>query len=252
MRELRDSDVINALDGEIRICATCGYWGGRGTRFESGPNRRRGTLGQIQHVDINSTSLQLGELLGHLRRIPDSLLELSAFRAERVVLEILSEVLACEVRPVGGVKDKGIDGYIVAGDELKTIVQVKWHRNTRRAESVKVVREFAGTLVARAIPRGLLVTTSAAISPEAKAEIQSINEREVVDVGRLEIDVSTYNDVLDMLDLAWTRIGADFESLNFYLREEAAKVMIFDHFDTFDDSFEGPLPSRHRKTAGDS
>lgn len=201
---------ISEFFGRMLVCSACGYWGGRGTRdLGNGPWNHRGALGVVRLYDLNAPELPLGPLLRHLRSVPDSLLQLSPFRAERVVMDLLKESLACEVRPVGGVKDGGVDGYIVAGDELKTIVQVRWHRDTRRAESVRVVREIAGTLVARGVPHGLLVTTRERMSPDGEEEIAQIARKELVGLGPLRLEVRTYQDVLDMLELAWANMGSD-------------------------------------------
>jgi hypothetical protein len=113
------------LGGRVVLCPRCGNWGGRGTRFEMGPVNHRGSLGLVHRIDLDSPELTIGELVGYLKEVPDALFELSPFRAEQFVMDLLREALDCEVRPVGGRKDGGVDGYIVAGEQLKTIVQVK-------------------------------------------------------------------------------------------------------------------------------
>ena len=133
-------------------------------------------------------------------------------------MDLLKEALDCEVRPVGGRNDGGVDGYIVAGEQLKTIVQVKWHRDKHRAEGVRLVREIAGTLVARGVPQGMLVTTSERMSRAGMRELEQIGRRELADIGPIRLDVRTYNDILDMLELAWTNLGGDFESVTPWLR----------------------------------
>jgi len=212
-------DAVAYFGESVLLCATCGYWGGRGER-NGGPVNCRGALGVVHRVDINSSDLRLVELVGHLRRVPNHLLQLSPRRAEQVVMDVLHEVLDCEVKPVGGVKDGGVDGYIVSGDTLKTIVQVKWHREPKRAESVRLIREIAGTLVARGVPSGLLVTTCERISREAGTEIKTFATREIVGLGALRIDVKTYQDLLDMLELAWAQLGSTFVSAVPWLSED--------------------------------
>jgi hypothetical protein len=223
---------VNTEVGELMLCPICGYWGGRGTReLGHGALNARGVLGVVglhRHSasrcidahkwdesgspDLNSPMLSFDQVLGQLQALPSRLLTLSPHRAEAIVADLLADVLDCEVRRIGGVRDGGVDGYIVVGGEIKSIVQVKWHRNSRRAESVRLVREIAGTLLARGIPRGLLVTTSERLSPDAEREIETLRSREVNNCGRIAIDAATYSDLLDMLELAWARRGGDFEA----------------------------------------
>jgi Restriction endonuclease len=225
--------------GRLLLCRACGYWGGRGTReLGHGPYNLRGVLGAVSQkaksgglwnvpegqapddIDLESGDLTFDQLLSQLQALPSRLLQLSPQRAEVVVMDLLAEVLECEVRHVGGVHDGGVDGYIVAGDRIRSIVQVKWHRDTAKAERVGVVREIAGTLLARGVPNGLLVTTSERLSSAAEQEINTIGTREITRMGRMSIDTATYSDLLDMLELAWARRGDDLLIANPWLRDE--------------------------------
>jgi restriction endonuclease Mrr len=143
-------------------------------------------------------------------------------------MSLLAEVLECEVRHVGDTGDGGVDGYIVAGENIKSIVQVKWHRSTHKAERVGVVGEIAGTLLARGVPNGLLVTTSERLSPDAQREIDAVNRRVVTSIGRINVDAATYSDLLDMLELAWGRRGEDFMKVNPWLRDGEELGWIWD------------------------
>jgi restriction system protein len=134
-------------------------------------------------------------------------------------MDLIREVLQCEVVAVGGRRDGGVDGYIVRSDGLKTLVQVKWHRDKDRAESVRLVREVAGTLLARVIPNGLIVTTRSHLSRDAARELELVSEREVTKVGRIQLGVHLYQDLLDMLEIAWVRQGESFEPATPWLRD---------------------------------
>lgn len=231
---------LSGVEGYALLCAQCGYWGGRGQRHggpynriapgEADENRyRKGTLGRVRYVDLDSAEVQTKHLIEYLRRVPDAMFELSPLKAERFVMDLLREALECEVRPVGGSNDGGVDGFIVAGDAIKTIVQVKWHRARRRSEGVRLVREIAGTLVARGVPHGLLVTTSERVSAAGQREIAEIGGREILGIGPMRLDVRTYNDVIDMLELASAKTNADFESLVAPLHR-GDRILMFDPF----------------------
>lgn len=221
--------------GSLLYCPDCGYWAGRGTRL-GGPVDNRVARGLLDLVDLDQATID--QLLGHLRTVPDRMRQLDPFRAESFMVELLAETLGCEVRPVGGRKDGGVDGYIVAGDGRRAIVQVKWRETTDKGESVSVVREVAGTMLARGVPAALIVTSRTHMSRPATLEMAEIAQREVVHLGRLRISAMVYQDIIDMLDLAWTRRGGDIAAVTPWLREgtpesgigdEPNRDWVFDH-----------------------
>lgn len=183
-----------------------------------GPALNRVVRGVVDFIDLDDATLD--QLLYQISTLPDRLRRFDPFRAEVIVADLLAETLDCEVRPVGGRRDGGVDGYIVAGDGARSIVQVKWRETGDRGESVSVVRELAGTMLARGVPSALLVTTRNRMSKPANDEIELISKRDVVGLGKLSIDTMVYQDVIDMLQLAWTRRGGDFEAVIPWLRPE--------------------------------
>lgn len=127
-------------------------------------------------------------------------------RAEQFVVDLISDYLQCEVKPVGGVKDGGIDGYIIRGDEIHSIIQVKWREDKDKAEGVKVVREVGGTLLARGIPNGILVSTRDHYSKPAKKEAEIISTRELSGIGKMNLTLLDYHNILDMLEISNTKL----------------------------------------------
>jgi len=185
----------------IAICPNCGYWVARGTRdFGQGPTMARHALPRIIRYNIDSSDVPISALLTYLARNSDKLLSIDPFKAEELVCDLLRDHLNCEVLHVGGRKDRGIDGYVIAGDGLNTIVQVKWRRDNHGGEGVKVVRELIGTLVSRRVPRGLLVTSKLHLTHEALREIDDAQKSPLVTEG-LRLSYKTYADVLAMLAL---------------------------------------------------
>jgi hypothetical protein len=202
---LRDTGVE---DERFYVCLRCGYWSGIGFRDWNSHlhmDPLRGVIARYRPLSPLDRA-QTDYLVTHLRRTPKDLTKLSPKRAEGFVMDLLSDYLDCEVRALGGVKDKGIDGYILAGDELACIIQVKWRESTGGAESVGVVREVAGTLLARGVPAGILVSTRVRYSKEAVSEAQIVSKRKVAGLGRLKLELLDYNDILDMLNLSATRL----------------------------------------------
>lgn len=182
------------------ICKNCLYWGGRGTR-DNGPVLNRGILGRIDFLN-NLEEARIEQVITFLNSNIEKIYELSPRQAEKLLPEILHDYLDCEVLALGGVKDKGIDALAIHGDNTKMIIQIKWRKNSNKAESVSVVREVGGTLLARKIPKGFIITTSKQFSSEAKSEAKLISKNTVLELGKLEIQLNDFNNIIDMFEIA--------------------------------------------------
>jgi len=216
-------------DENIQLCLGCGYWGGIGFRewnshFHSHP--KRGVIGRyksIEPIDAQSTEY----LATHLRRFPNQLTNISPARSETFVMDLLSDYLGCEVRTLGGIKDGGVDGYILKGSSISTIVQVKWHESTNKAEGVKVVREVAGTLLARHVPQGILVSNRKKFSKPALQEAKSISELSLNDLGQIKLDLMDYQNILDMLEITSAKLTQNM-GVNDWFKFDLEEECIFD------------------------
>ncbi|AZD28866.1 restriction endonuclease [Pseudomonas chlororaphis] len=205
-------------DENIQICLRCGYWGGIGFRewnshMHSHP--MRGVIGRykaINPIDAQSTEY----LVSHFRRFPEQLPNISPRRSETFVMDLLSDYLGCEVRSLGGTKDGGVDGYILKGEDISTIIQVKWHESLNKAESVRVVREVAGTLLARHVPKGILVSNRIKYSSPAKEEAESISRLCLEGLGDIELTLMDYNNILDMLEISNTKLVENMKVEDWY------------------------------------
>lgn len=205
-------------DENIQICLNCGYWGGIGFRDWNShmhAHPMRGVIGRYQAINpIDAQSTEY--LISHFRRFPDQLPNISPKRSEEFVMDLLSDYLDCEVKTLGGTKDGGVDGYILKGNDISTIIQVKWHESLNKAESVKVVREVAGTLLARHVPKGILVSNRIRYSKPATKEAESISELRLEGLGNIELTLMDYNNILDMLEISNTNIVEDMKVEDWY------------------------------------
>jgi hypothetical protein len=191
--------------GKLLVCTGCNYWGGRGKRPHP-TSVERGLLGRYSFI-TNPDRVPVERLLSHFRSHPTDLLSLSPRKAESIVVAILKEALDCDVVLVGGVKDNGIDALIHGADGTKTIVQVKWRESSQKSESVSVVREVGGTILARGVPRAIVISTRKQFSPAARKEAELISQRELVGAGKLDMTLKNFNDMIDMLEVATRHIG---------------------------------------------
>lgn len=184
----------------ILVCNNCLYWGGRGSRVD-GPYSTRGVLGRMEFLN-NPNEAKLEQILLYLNNNIEKIYDLSPREAEKLLPHILKDYLDCEVLAVGGVKDKGIDALAIHGNDTKMIIQIKWRQNQSRSESVSVVREVAGTLLARKIPKGFIITTRKKFSNDAIKEAKLIEDNIIHGVGKLELTLNDYNNLIDMFEIS--------------------------------------------------
>lgn len=194
-------EVVTVGDhGIVLFCKNCFYWGGRGART-FGPVDARGILGRIDFVS-NPDEAQIDAVINHLNADIDRLYDLTPRQAEKILPAVLSDYLKCEVKAIGGTKDKGIDALAIRSDDSKMLIQIKWREKKNKAEAVSVVREVGGTLLARQIPAGILISTRDRFSIDAVTEASLISQNEILNVGKLQLELKDFNDLIDMFDIS--------------------------------------------------
>ncbi|WBX72938.1 restriction endonuclease [Tenacibaculum pacificus] len=182
------------------VCKNCFYWGGRGTR-PGGPTNTRGNLGRLNFIS-NPDDVKLELLINHLQQNVDRLYNLTPRQAEKLMPSVLSDYLKCEVKGIGGTKDGGIDALAILGENEKMIIQIKWREKKKGAEAVSVVREVGGTLLARKIPKGLIISTRKKFSKTAIEEANLISQHEIIEMGKIELKLNDFNDLIDMFNIS--------------------------------------------------
>ncbi|TON82667.1 restriction endonuclease, partial [Vibrio parahaemolyticus] len=120
-----------------------------------------------------------------------------------------------------------VDGYILKGNDISTIVQVKWHESTNKAESVKVVREVAGTLLARHVPKGIFVSNRQRFSKPAREEAELISQLSINNLGQIKLELMDYQNILDMLEITSTKITKDMK-IDDWFKFDLEEDCIFD------------------------
>lgn len=208
-----ENSYSESLDDDfcyILICPSCGSWKGRlcfdnskmvnGNFFEL--IHDIGINGKIRKIPLDSKDISTASLLKYLSNHHSHMTKMNPFRAEKFAMDLLRDWFECDVAYVGGSKDGGVDGYLLNNNDITSIIQVKWRRDTNKAESISTIRELAGTMLVNNIPSGYVVTTRDHISPQSKQEIESINNRSITGIGHLDIGFKGYNDLIDMIDLS--------------------------------------------------
>jgi restriction system protein len=143
-------------------------------------------------------------------------------------MALLAEVLECEVRAVGAPQDGGVDGYVVRSDAIRSIVQVKWRQDTTKAESVSIVREVAGTLLAHGVPDGIIVSTRDHFSSAARDTAAKLERREITDIGKLRLQLVDYHLIMDMLDITTRKLTAELRAEEWFPMQAHDDCCVFD------------------------
>ncbi len=163
---------------------------------------------------IWKTPLEAAEQeLGEFSR---SLSTLSPTEVEKLVGEVLSQYLQCEVRHVGRPHDHGIDLLVIRGDE-SIAVQVKYRRHPDKRESVIPIREFVGAMIGEGFTRGIYVTTAPGYTKDAKRYTETLGRTfaplNLVSIHELRDFIGNLSsDRWGVYDRAWAddaRFGAD-------------------------------------------
>lgn len=186
--------------GIVYVCRNCFYWGGRGTR-PGGPTNTRANLGRLSFLQ-NPDEVRLELLINHLNQNIERLYNLTPSQAEKLLPSVLKDYLDCDVKVIGGVKDGGIDALALRSENEKVLIQVKWREKKKGSEAVSVVREVGGTLLARQIPNGLIISTRKKFSATAIKEAKLISQNEIVEIGKIDLQLKDFNDLIDMFEIS--------------------------------------------------
>lgn len=198
MRNLAKYDDYNT----VFVCDKCFYWAGKGVSGDDFLSiQNRAILSLINFVQ-NPDDVDLGIMINYLNNNIDRIFDLTPRQAEKIVPIILSDYMKCEVLAFGGVKDKGIDALAIHNNDYKILIQIKWRENKYGAEKVSVVREVAGTLLARQIPKGLIISTRNKFSKEAINEADLISRNEIINIGKMNLELKDFNDLIDMFEIS--------------------------------------------------
>lgn len=210
---------------QLFVCLSCGFWGGRGSRMDNVYEKipLRGVLGIYKPIKPLK-DLETDYLITHLRRFPNQLPNIGPRRAEKFVIDLLSDYLKCEVKPIGGTRDKGVDGFVLKGDIISSIIQIKWREDVKGAESVRVVREVAGTLLARGVPSGILVSNKDHFSKDAIQDAKNISQLKIEALGKMELTLVDYHNILDMLEISSRRLTEEMKLQDWLNIEEGYQV----------------------------
>jgi restriction endonuclease len=165
---------------EISHCAECGWWCVR----NSWSNVRTGADGNwprsfgseywpiLKRFQADSAEIPIETLRRHLRQRYSDVSQISAQKAEELVLAVFKEhYKGAEVRYFRGstfAADDGIDLVIVDVNEGQIGVQVK-RRINRSSEPVHEVKSFVASLFLNGMRKGVYVALSSQFSKQSQA-----------------------------------------------------------------------------------
>lgn len=142
----------------------------------------------VQRFDITSKEIPVRILRNRLSRRFADIRSINPRALERLIQDIFTDFLDCEVQLTSETRDGGYDLYAIISNE-PCLIEVK-RRATPTTESVKLIREFFGVLSLNQIRRGIVVSTGERFSKDAHtaAEIAShLPERTVIDLINYDV-----------------------------------------------------------------
>jgi len=160
-------------------CSHCGWWGiilGDNIHIEDYgylKERKFHVSGTLRRFNVEDPDVCLNDLVFWLKRKETAIKDVDPFKFERLVCECLKNIYPeCEVRLVGGRKDRGIDIYVAQSNDFPILVQVKRRTDILGSESVNTVRSLNGVLLRERKPYGMVVSTKRQFSRDSYKEIE--------------------------------------------------------------------------------
>jgi HJR/Mrr/RecB family endonuclease len=162
----------------IRIaqCVTCGWWAVlHGAKDDEYDHLSRLYVMQavMKSTSIASKAIPVQSLAEYLARNHNRIYGIHPKKMEELVGAILAQHFNCEVRYVGGSRDRGIDLLLLMGEELVP-VQVKRRSTADQVEPVAVVRDLLGVIFRDQRQGGIIVTTSDHFSKDARKDVHEV------------------------------------------------------------------------------
>lgn len=228
LSESKDESGLQNND-YLTLCSSCGFWFARGTRgINEGVHMGRVCWPYIKRLetDLDSLDVSVNSLIKHISKNQDDLLKIHPVKAEELVTHLFKDYFDCEVRHVGGTGDGGVDAIVIKGDKIETIIQVKWRRDNRSGEGVKLIRELSGTMIARGVPSAILVTTRNHLTKGALEEIHNISKTPLTRES-LNLDYRTYSDILSMLEISRVKLSEKM-TISENVKEDERRILLFD------------------------
>jgi hypothetical protein len=188
---------------ERYACPRCNWWGillGDRRRDEGhAVDVSYHVSGVLKRFSVSDPDSCLDDLVSWIKRHNQAVTEIDPFKFEHLVRDCLrNRYPECEVRLVGGRKDRGVDIYLARSNTNPVLIQVKRRSNIDKNESVNTVRALNGVLLREGIPSGAVITTAKSFSNEALKEAQ-IKYSEGSPFERYSMDLIAYDEVIEMI-----------------------------------------------------
>lgn len=229
----------------LMLCTACGWWHlhrimktklvDAAARFNAG-NVVEARWWELHHailteITVNSPTLTIDQLRGHLTRFWRDRTHISAQQAEDLVADVLRDHYQCDVMRLtanANTADGGIDLVVASKDGIVCrAVQVK-RRITREAESIRDVRDFVGGMLLSGYDKGVFVTTASSFTEPALA----VPTNNGLVKHRLELELIDGERLLELLEWsnrhAVTKLPPLVELDQQWLRRDGSEISTSD------------------------
>lgn len=185
-------------------CINCGWWGiemgGHYYGEDYGKHIRYHISGTQKKFSVSDSDVNLDDLVFWLKRNNKEITKVDPFKFEELIADCLRNLYSeCEVKLVGGRKDRGIDIYIAQKNDFPILVQVKRRSQIDKSESVSTIRSLNGVLFREGTPYGAIVTTSRKFTQPVFDEIESVQAKKNPPFERYSMKLIAHAQVTEML-----------------------------------------------------
>lgn len=152
-------------------CISCGFWYAEFSHWSEcddsvATHARRIFPGFLTAFSTSEPLIPPDILLREIVTSPSAVRLISPLALERFVADVVRDHANCEVRHVGGPRDRGADVLVLTNGETSQVIQVK-QRRSGGCESVDSVRGFIGAMVTEGYRSGMFITTAERFTSEA-------------------------------------------------------------------------------------
>ena len=211
----RPSATVDIPQRILLRCSACGWWlvlwDTHEKDYPSGMHHYEigHYWGLLRQFDVTSFDLPLSELRSYLLSHQDKIYALGYRQFGRLMNDCFKNTMQCTVDYLDGPHDSGIDAllYLVDCTDGPYLVQYKAREAARPDESVSVVRDALGAMVANGKRHAILVTTRERWSYQAVATA----DREALRRAGFYVELYDCGRVIDLISKATTSESPPWE-----------------------------------------
>jgi restriction system protein len=208
---------------DVKKCRLCGWWEVYQINHDSVDDywsRLAKYNSILKATDISSQEIPIIELGKYLSKHSNQIYKIHHTKMEELVGDVFKEHFDCKVIHCGQSYDRGIDLYLIDGEE-KIPIQVKRRTKPNSKEPVSVIREMLGVMFRDSRKSAMLVTTAEDFSKEAKRDVNEVIKKGLVE----RFDLFNFDKFNSILRTVYKESNCDYlKSVPLLLGGQSSKI----------------------------